>query len=396
MSLSRFFETYYHPTRLLNADPKTVQKYAEVMRMWTVLTGDPPLEQITSLTLSRFQESLSHRRGKSRGSRISSNTVQGLMRHVQFVLDKAGPPGPRNRDAADMIPRAPWIRPTPIEAAPPRILTAERIDAVYLAAVGMDKPRLPGIRAPLWWQTLIVVALNTMLRRRTLFALRMENVDWKQRRLLIPGRSMKSKRFHSVPLNPIAFEHLLRMRTDREMVFPWRAGVRHFYNRLHYLQNLAGIPLAEHFGLHALRKTMATWLWESNPQAAQFALGHTNIGVTMKYYVAGADMVARALDRVRQPKSFADAMDGRAPRPSGPAPTLTEQEPPLPSSISAGLPAESRGVPPGRASPADVDAAFVVEAQALFERGRQMQEEAARRMEELHGEAAGLAVTGSR
>lgn len=68
--------------------------------------------------------------------------------------------------------------------------------------------------------------------------------------------------------------------------------------------DLAGIPKAQHFGLHDIRKTVGTNLWASSPQAAQFVLGHSNVAVTAKHYVDQTSIVAAAVDRLKQPEAF--------------------------------------------------------------------------------------------
>jgi integrase len=78
-----------------------------------------------------------------------------------------------------------------------------------------------------------------------------------------------------------------------------------FYIYFRKLQDLCGIPSEDHFGLHQLRKTCATHLWECNPQAAQFALGHTSLETTASFYVRGQDMMALAMDQMPQPSAFA-------------------------------------------------------------------------------------------
>ena len=72
---------------------------------WGRVTGDPPLAEISTQTLLRFREKLLQAMGgKQPGSTQSPTTVRKTLRHVQAVLDKAGPAGPRNRDAANLIP----------------------------------------------------------------------------------------------------------------------------------------------------------------------------------------------------------------------------------------------------------------------------------------------------
>jgi integrase len=223
-------------------------------------------------------------------------------------LDKAGPPSYRNRDAAGIIPQPPWIRKPRAQEKPVRIVTPQELSDVYLSAIAMNTPRIPGFKPAAWWRALLVVAYNTSLRRRTLFEARMEQMDWVQHCLVIPAKQMKSRRPHVTHLNATAVAHLLKIRTDRELLFPWPHCKRHFDTCFHKLQTAAAIPEHEHFGLHDLRKTHATLLWESSPAAARLSLGHTNDDITRRHYVAPDGIVARALDSLQQPQAFLDAI----------------------------------------------------------------------------------------
>ncbi len=133
----------------------------------------------------------------------------------------------------------------------------------------------------------------------------MTDIDWQGKQLVIPAKRMKAGRDHIVPLNETAMKHLRKTRTDREYILPLTVGDLHtFHKWFHKLQDLAGIPRPEHFGLHAIRRTMATHLWENNPEAATLALGHVAAAITRRHYVKGADIVARALDALPQPEAF--------------------------------------------------------------------------------------------
>jgi integrase len=108
-----------------------------------------------------------------------------------------------------------------------------------------------------------------------------------------------------IPLNDTVITHLQAIRGDREYLFEFGKRVdRYFYTYLHKLQDQCGIPRAEHFGLHTLRRTCATAMWECNPQAAQFALGHTSMETTASYYVRAQGMLARAVEQMPQPSAF--------------------------------------------------------------------------------------------
>ncbi len=225
------------------------------------------------------------------------------------MLDKLGPPGRGNRDALGVLDRVPWVQRPRLEEKIPKTVATELIADCLKAAVAMNWPIIPGIRPPAWWRALLIVVWNTALRRSTLFSMRLEDVDWEKSRLVLPAARMKSRRPMIVHLNSHAIAALRSIYTEvryRTLVFPMAADesprtARHFHEAFHRLQDEAGIPKKHHFGLHSIRRTVATALYEVSPGAAQFALGHTTADVTRKHYVDGGGLVARALDALPQP-----------------------------------------------------------------------------------------------
>jgi integrase len=301
-TLSRFFERYYVP--LSTAQPQAMYQYRNAVRLWTLSTGDPPLVSINPPLLARFKTFLSNLRGVKPHLRFSPRSVLGRLGYIQSILDKAGPPSRHCRDAADILHRVPWVRPPKVPQPIPQIVTDVELGNCYLAAIAMPKPEIRGFKPADWWRALLVTVYNTGLRRRTLLGLRMEYIDWEGRRIVIPPRDIKSGRGHVAYLNDTTLEHLRRIRTNREFVFEWPGSQRQMYLWWHRLQTEAGIPWKEHFGLHDIRRTTATRLWEFSPQAAQLALGHAGQDVTIRHYVQGRGIVQRAVDALPQPKAF--------------------------------------------------------------------------------------------
>ena len=125
---------------------------------------------------------------------------------------------------------------------------------------------------------------------------------------MLPAARFKSGRPMMVHLNDTALRHLVAIRTNRELVFEWPHTMQHFNHMFHRLQAAAGIPDAQHFGLHDIRKTTATIIWGDDPAAAQYALGHASMSTTARHYVASAGIVARALDALPQPEAFAGVL----------------------------------------------------------------------------------------
>lgn len=313
-TLTSFFQTYYRSVRLARAGTCTISTFESILRRWTQLTGDPPLTEITVQTLARYQEALAQLPGKRPGSSMSANRIRSHLRHIQAILDKAGPPGPRNRDAAGLLSQVPWIRPPREEFDEPRIVSMELVGQVYNAADRAKVPRLDGVSPGAWWRALLVITWRTGLRRSSLLALKMADVQWDQACIGVRPRTIKNRRGEVCHLNPTAMEHLRAIRTERELVFEWPYALTYFHVSFHKLQDAAGLPREKHFGLHDIRRAVGTLLWEESPQAAQLTLGHASSAVTKKHYVAKRGIVARALDRLPEPAAFAAGASPPQPR----------------------------------------------------------------------------------
>jgi hypothetical protein len=185
LTLSGFFEQVYRPRCLSDATSVTIKMYRVALRKWAFITGDPPLQLISVETLILFRDVLQSRRGLDKVKPASPNTVHHKLRQIQTLLDKAGPPGPRNRDATGIIERPPWIKKPREVQRRIRIVTDEQLDAVYASAVSAEYPRSEGVRPPAWWRALLVTAYNLGIRRRSLFLLRMSDVHWDRRCIVL-------------------------------------------------------------------------------------------------------------------------------------------------------------------------------------------------------------------
>ena len=304
-TLATFYREWCVPNRLADASPLTKETFEATLSRWRLLVGDPPLNEIAAATLTKFRDSLATCRvGKGIGP-MSPTTVARHLRHVNILLNKAGPPGYRNRDAAGLIPGpVPWVKSPRMVVSPPRIVTDVEISACYDATALMDQPRGLPYKPGDWWRALLVLAWNSGLRAGTIFSLCWEDLAWDRRCLAIPPKRMKSRRWQITPLNGAALEHLRKIRQAGGLVFPWPFGRGVFYRHFHKLQAFAAIPRDQRFGLHAIRKTLATRLWGCAPEAAVLALGHTGADVTLKHYVQGPIIVAQAVERLPQPEAF--------------------------------------------------------------------------------------------
>lgn len=304
LTLSQIFERFYIPFRLSDAAPDTIANLRGTLRKWARLTGDPPISTIEAETLIAYRDASAALPGLHAGSKISANTLSTELRQLQGLLNFCGPPGPRARDALGLLKVTPWIRRPRTEEPMPRAVPFDYLSKVYEAAGSMRTPQIAGIVPADWWRALFVVAFNTGLRRRALFALLWSDVDLLKLLLVARPATIKTRRSQTLPFNELTRQHLAKIRNGGGPVFPWPFCKRTFDNEMHALQWAAGIPRTDRFGLHAIRRTNATQLWEDSPQAAQLTLGHTTMGMTARRYVQETAIIRAAVETLRQPEAF--------------------------------------------------------------------------------------------
>ena len=305
--LSDFYRDWYLPECMApDVSDGYKDQFERALRRWRFATGDPPVVNIDNQLLRRYRDFLTACRGQEPGSKASPTTVRNGLIYIGRLLRKAGPPGLGNQDAADLVPKVPWVKLPRETPKVPTIVSVDQINAVYRQAAMMAIPSDPGIDPAAWWRALLVFAWNTGLRRRSIFALQWEWLDEPGQRFVLPPSAMKSARGAVVYCSAVVLDHLdaIRPADNSGPVFPWPYHLTHFGTAFHRLQYDAGIPRQNHFGLHAIRRTLATRLYEVNPGAAQLALGHTNDAVTREHYVRGPEIIARALDAMAQPEAF--------------------------------------------------------------------------------------------
>ncbi|HXT57656.1 MAG TPA: hypothetical protein VN699_03430, partial [Pirellulales bacterium] len=156
-SLRAFYESYYRPVRLAEVSAAVIQHYEKALRYWAAFTGDPPLKEITAATMATFRDCVRRLRGHKKSSWVySPATIHAVLSHVQWMLDKAGPPCRGNRDAAGILTIVPWIKlPKRFDhCGPPKIVSAELLSQLYVGLIAAERPRVDGIKPPAWWRAL--------------------------------------------------------------------------------------------------------------------------------------------------------------------------------------------------------------------------------------------------
>ncbi|SEF50096.1 tyrosine-type recombinase/integrase [Thauera chlorobenzoica] len=147
-----------------------------------------------------------------------------------------------------------------------------------------------GRRSP-WLQPIIILALETAMRRGELLALRWEHVSLDKRTALLPDTKNGTRRL--VPLSPRAIDTLRHLpRSIDGSVFPISAPALHL--RFKLACKRAGI---DELRLHDLRHTATTRLSEKLPNLAELSAvtGHKSLQMLKRYYHPNAERLADRL-----------------------------------------------------------------------------------------------------
>lgn len=151
---------------------------------------------------------------------------------------------------------------------------------------------------------MVLLSLNTGLRRGELFELRWRDVDFSRRNLTVVGSATKGGHTRYIPLNDEAADVLTKWSrvgsTADALVFPGRAGRK--FNTLKTswsaLLNSAGIA---QFRWHDLRHTFASKLVQAGVDlnAVRELLGHSDIKMTLRYAHLTPAHLAEAVMKIR-------------------------------------------------------------------------------------------------
>lgn len=135
--------------------------------------------------------------------------------------------------------------------------------------------------------------IYTGIRKGELLALKIQDINFEERKLFISGKTSKSKKNRSIPLHPLLIIQLksyletrkLRYSTTNQLIISIRQdspltqyGLKHWVSRY---KKLSGVR----FHVHQMRHTFACSLAKVNADISIImkALGHSNIYTTQQY-----------------------------------------------------------------------------------------------------------------
>ena len=163
---------------------------------------------------------------------------------------------------------------------------------------------LPSLDAPFadYLKPMVLLALNTGLRRGELFNLAWTDVDLERKQLTVEGTTAKSGQTRHIPLNREAHGLLTdwRAQSKKELVFPSPTTNKRFNNIKRSWEGLRDRAQLENFVFHDLRHTFASKLVMAgeNLYVVKELMGHSTIQMTEKYAHLAPKLKASAVEKL--------------------------------------------------------------------------------------------------
>ena len=166
-------------------------------------------------------------------------------------------------------------------------------------------PSLDEVTFADYLKPLVILDINTGMRRGELFSLTWENIELKQRTLTIEGEDAKSGKTRHISLNDDAFAVLLawRNQTDSKgLVFPSPVTGRRLDNIKRSWGTLVKDAKLENFRFHDLRHSFASKLVMAGVDlnTVRELLGHGSIEMTLRYAHLAPEHKAAAVALLNQ------------------------------------------------------------------------------------------------
>lgn len=149
-------------------------------------------------------------------------------------------------------------------------------------------------------QPLVLISLNTGMRRGEVFNLKWDDISFEQKRITVEGETSKSGQTRHIPINTELYVTLSRWRerNDRDgFVFPGRNGKR-LDNVKKSWSGLLSQAKIKDFRWHDLRHTFASKLVMKGVaiNTVRELLGHSDLAMTLRYAHLATDTKVDAVE----------------------------------------------------------------------------------------------------
>lgn len=261
----------------------TVVKWGGYARRFMSFLSERGVESIADVTVERIDEFVEWVSGRHEQSGLAGEL--SMLRSLLGFADSKG----LTENARWFVPRGRYVRQAPVPA-----FTEAELAAIIGA---VDNTTSRGKRD----LAMILLAAKTGVRSSEVVALKLADIDWEKRALLVRQEKTRSQLLLPVPddvLDALA-DYILNARPDagfgevfltlRAPFGPFKRGCalwwvcKPYYDAAGVLEGKTGT--AARCGLHRMRHTAATKLMSSTtpPESIAAALGHAKIETTMMY-----------------------------------------------------------------------------------------------------------------
>ena len=288
-TLGSFLESGYRditPKKTADKATKTIKNHFKPLL-------SKPMNEITAVEIRKWQNSYS---GKPSGANRITNDLRGVLtKAVQFGLIDCSPMPEVKNLVEDKSQKIRYL--TNDEES--RLMSAldarqakqreERLRYIEHCKVRSGKEILqPFENFTDHVKPMVILALNTGLRRGELFNLRVSAIDMEARLLTVFGDEAKSKQTRQIPLNDFAFDTIavwLQEKDHKEYVFPSPVTGGRLDNIDSAWKTIRALSGLKDLVLHNLRHTFGTRLAHNRVDLVTIKelMGHQSLDITAKY-----------------------------------------------------------------------------------------------------------------
>jgi integrase len=315
MRLSQFYTEWFLPVVLIGdreAQDSTITLYRDALDWWRIITGDPPVYEITDQMLARFKGELSHatyKRGRlGRQIKISRATVAKHLKALRALIYRLGPQLDARRATAGLLQRTPIVPGVTVTFNLKPCYTLEEAQAIAKAAASFDRPKLADVPAPVFWRRQLAMWYFTGLRSGTVSLLTRGCLARRDGRLWldVPAKAVtKTGKGLSLWVHA-ALEAAIDLAAPPDTPLVPRAGHYRTVIDMHQqLQAAAGLPPERQLSPHAWRRTHGEQLklvgLDSLREVLRMALDHDDAATTETHYTSAVNEL-----RMRLPTLWPD------------------------------------------------------------------------------------------
>ena len=267
-------------------------------------------------TWSREERSVKNLTGFFDKKLLTEMTRKDIERYMAFRRSQGVKPGTVNRELAllkHMLKKAvDWEY---LEISPAVGIRQQRVEVLEFNILAEDEMDRFIAEATPHLQAILILALNTGMRRSELFRLEWKDVDFE--RGFIAVHQTKNYETRYIPMNSLVREALQRhpkrmiVKTHpngkvERRVAPWvfsnEAGQPYVNVDKGFKNSLKRAGITKHFRFHDMRHTFASWLVMKGVDLRTVAklMGHKDIKQTMRYSHLAPDHMQGAVDVLTQ------------------------------------------------------------------------------------------------